>query len=265
MMMKRIAWVGGLSVALLIGGVMGASAVKQISAASGTKQGTLIGAEKAREAALKVVSGRVEGVELERNSRGVYYEVEIETAERDDYDVYIDAYSGATLSSRIDDRDDRDDDGPGAIASPSPASSPAPNASAAPGSTAPAASAAPSPTAKPSSEPGSKTSSVPASNPANGKTITAEAAGKLAAEHVGGTVVKVKKDRDDGRLVYEVKLRLDGGRAEVEVDAVTGQIVESDTDYDDDDDDWNDDWSDDDDDDNDDDDKDDDNDDGYDD
>jgi uncharacterized membrane protein YkoI len=214
-MKKRLVWVGVLSAAVLIGSAIGASAVKSISA-SGTD---LIGREKAKAAALQVVDGKIEDIDLEREGGRVYYDVEIETKDRVDYDVWIDAHSGAVLHSRIDDDDDDRL----------------------------AATAAPAATAKPAETNNSKATAAPSSSAAastvtGGSSISADQAGKIAAADTGGKVVKVEKDRDDGSLVYEVKLSVTGGKAEVEVDASTGKITEIDNDrYDDNDDDDDDD------------------------
>ena len=65
--------------------------------------------------------------------------------------------------------------------------------------------------------------------------ITADEAKRLALAKVpsGTTVVKCELDRDDGRYVYELELR--NGRTEYECDinAVTGVILDWETDYDD--------------------------------
>ncbi|GKU76439.1 PepSY domain-containing protein [Paenibacillus sp. L3-i20] len=198
MMKKRIALVGALSVAVLVGGVIGASAVQPASASGGAKKEVLIGVNKAKEAATKVVAGRVEGVELEREGGRVYYEVEIETTKRVEYDVLIDAYTGATISSKLDDNDD--DDRVVVTTAVKPAQS-------------------------------GNTSN---SNKATHK-ITADQAGKLAVAHVGGTIVKVKSDQDDGQPTYEVKLVVNGVKTEVEVNAVSGKIIDVDRDDDNDD------------------------------
>ncbi|MBH5320454.1 PepSY domain-containing protein [Paenibacillus sp. GSMTC-2017] len=197
MMKTKLALVGALSVAVLIGGVIGASAVQPTLASGTAKKEVLIGVKKAKEAATKVVAGRVESVELEREGGRVYYEVEIETTKKVDYDVLIDAYTGATLSSKLDDNDDDDDRVNTTVTAVKPVES-----------------------AKPT------TNTKPA------QSITAEQAGKLAAAHVGGTVVKVETDRDDGRLIYEVKLTVNGVKTEVDVLASSGKIIDVDRDDD---------------------------------
>lgn len=56
--------------------------------------------------------------------------------------------------------------------------------------------------------------------------ITADAAKKIALKEVGGgTVMKCKLDREDGRQVYEIEIRYNGGEYEIEVDAATGKIT----------------------------------------
>lgn len=71
----------------------------------------------------------------------------------------------------------------------------------------------------------------------NGSTIGASKASAIAVNYLKGTVIEVDLDRDEGRLVYEVKLKIDGGTAEVVVDAKTAKIVSVDKDVDDHDDD----------------------------
>ncbi|OAB48028.1 PepSY domain-containing protein [Paenibacillus antarcticus] len=67
--------------------------------------------------------------------------------------------------------------------------------------------------------------------------IGASKASAIAVNHLKGTFIEVDLDRDDGRLVYEVELKIDGGTAEVKVDAKTAKIVSVDKDFDNDDDD----------------------------
>lgn len=208
-MMNKKIWIGVVSVTLALGAMGGAA-----TAASNTK--TLIGKAEAKKVALKHVEGRIDGVDLERNQTGIFYEVEVERgAYKDEVDVHIDAYSGKLLG--IYDSDDDDDDRRAA------------QATTAPAGTASNAGTVNQPAASPSTS--------------TGTTVlkTAEQAGAIAVAKVGGTVVKVQRDRDDGRIIYEVDLRITGGKAEVEVDAATGKVLSVDKDYDNDDDDYDDD------------------------
>jgi len=70
----------------------------------------LIGSDKAIEAALAVVSGTVEGFELETEDGFAYYEVEIKDG-RSEHDVDVNAKDGSILKVDSDfDDDDNDDD-----------------------------------------------------------------------------------------------------------------------------------------------------------
>lgn len=70
----------------------------------------LIGSDKAIEAALAVVSGTVEGFELEMDDGFAYYEIEIKDG-RSEHDVDVNAKDGSILKVDSDfDDDDNDDD-----------------------------------------------------------------------------------------------------------------------------------------------------------
>ncbi|WP_099519193.1 PepSY domain-containing protein [Paenibacillus sp. BIHB 4019] len=203
MMMNKKIWIGVVSVTLALGAMGGAA-----TAASNTK--TLIGKAEAKKIALKHVEGRIDGVDLERNQTGIFYEVEVERgAYQNEVDVHIDAYSGKLLG--IYDSDDDDDDRRAAQAT-------------AGAGTASNAGTVNQPAASPSTSTGTAALK------------TAEQAGAIAVAKVGGTVVKVERDREDGKIIYEVDLRITGGKAEVEVDAATGKVLSVDKDYHDDDD-----------------------------
>ena len=55
-------------------------------------------------------------------------------------------------------------------------------------------------------------------------TLTLQEAADAAVHAFGGRAVEVELEREDGRLYYEVKLRRDGERLEVYVDARTGEV-----------------------------------------
>ena len=55
----------------------------------------------------------------------------------------------------------------------------------------------------------------------------------LAKAPSGATVVKCKLDRDDGRYVYEIEMRSGNMEYECDINAVTGVIIDWDTDWDD--------------------------------
>ena len=56
-----------------------------------------------------------------------------------------------------------------------------------------------------------------------------------AAEFPGGTVVEAEIEEEDGRLVYDIHVKVDGdGEYEVLIDAMTGAVIEVELDDDDD-------------------------------
>lgn len=67
-------------------------------------------------------------------------------------------------------------------------------------------------------------------SPAQLKTIsgilTEEQAKALAVAEVGGVVTGFSSEREDGILIYEVALAVQGDTVEVEIDAATGEILE---------------------------------------
>lgn len=77
-------------------------------------------------------------------------------------------------------------------------------------------------------------------NTANLKVKTNEQAAQIARAQVSGTVTGIERDEEDGRIQYEVDLRITGGEATVEIDAATGKVTNVDKDYDNDFDDEND-------------------------
>ncbi|WP_322905845.1 PepSY domain-containing protein [Paenibacillus sp. SGZ-1009] len=66
----------------------------------------------------------------------------------------------------------------------------------------------------------------------NLKVKTVEQAIAIAKTAVNGTVTDVEREREKGRIQYEVELRFNGGEAKVEIDAATGKIIKVDKDYD---------------------------------
>ena len=67
--------------------------------------------------------------------------------------------------------------------------------------------------------------SVNANNTQINNTISQAQAIKIAEEAVNGKMTEIDKDQDDGLLQYEVELRTDRGKAEVDVDASTGKVL----------------------------------------
>ncbi|MNU04591.1 Peptidase propeptide and YPEB domain protein [compost metagenome] len=53
----------------------------------------------------------------------------------------------------------------------------------------------------------------------------------------GSRVLELELDRERGKLVYEIEVRISGGTADVVIDAGTGKVLHVDKDWDDDDDD----------------------------
>jgi len=68
------------------------------------------------------------------------------------------------------------------------------------------------------------------------KALTAEEAKEIALDFAGlkadqVTFTKVKPDRDDGRMVYEIEFVYNGIEYEMDVDQLTGRITDFDKDY----------------------------------
>ncbi|MGG1399712.1 PepSY domain-containing protein [Bacillus salipaludis] len=61
---------------------------------------------------------------------------------------------------------------------------------------------------------------------AENKVISEKEAGDIALTKVKGEIVKVVLEEDDGRSVYEVKIKSAGIFYEVEIDAKTGKVLE---------------------------------------
>ncbi|WP_010096339.1 PepSY domain-containing protein [Ornithinibacillus scapharcae] len=56
--------------------------------------------------------------------------------------------------------------------------------------------------------------------------ITVEKAKEIAVGELGGKVIEIELDEDDGRYEYDLELRTDVGEADITLDAVTGEILE---------------------------------------
>lgn len=110
--MKKII-VGTLAATLLISGAIGINAFAQEDNVKiSTEQNKqLIGMKKAKEAALKKVTGIVESIELETKNNKTYYEVDIDSDKNKEYEVKIDAYTAKVLSVKESFDDDGNDDG----------------------------------------------------------------------------------------------------------------------------------------------------------
>jgi len=204
-MSKKAIVISALAGTLLLGGAYGAGWIGsgQAEAASNSVSQNgqqRIGAEQAVQKALAAFDGRVEGVELERKGTSLYYEVDIENSQGQERDVLVDAYTGKVLKIRIDDDHDK------VISRESGQST------------------------QPSSGANKQTSS--------NSVITEQRATDIALKQVNGSrVLELELDRERGKLVYEIEVRISGGTADVVVDAGTGKVLHVDKDWDDDDDD----------------------------
>lgn len=67
-------------------------------------------------------------------------------------------------------------------------------------------------------------------NPMYSNLITLAEAVRIALQQVNGTVVKAELDTENGRMVYEIGIRVGFAVYEVTVDAATGQILQIDYD-----------------------------------
>jgi len=63
--------------------------------------------------------------------------------------------------------------------------------------------------------------------------VTKEQAMTIAAQATGGTAISVAEEKENGELLFEVKVETSGGRKEVEVRASDGGVVEIEPDDDD--------------------------------
>ncbi len=63
--------------------------------------------------------------------------------------------------------------------------------------------------------------------------ISVKEAEEIAQKEFSGTVTEIELEKDDGRYVYEVELKEGMQEAEIEMDAVTGKILEIDIDFED--------------------------------
>jgi uncharacterized membrane protein YkoI len=206
--MKRKVLIGTVVSALVLGGafVVGASNNDDSNSSKSTTSDSLnsisksenekISIEEAETIALKEVKGIVDSVELKQKSDKVFYKVEVENDDLE-YDVYIDAITGKVTSVNQDDQydDDKNDD-----------------------------------KYDDSSDDDlvgddDDSSSVKANNTQINNTISQAQAIKIAEEAVNGKMTEIDKDQDDGLLQYEVELRTDRGKAEVDVDASTGKVL----------------------------------------
>ncbi|CAM4214382.1 putative membrane protein YkoI [Paenibacillus endophyticus] len=196
-MKNKKGWIIGLGLVVALGGT---SAVVAAEAAS-----SYISKDKAKQIALLAAPGSVTDIELEHKRNSVYYEVDIDRKDTfQEVDVHVEAVSGKVLSIK------NDDDNYTAHVAPAPVANDA--AVAAAGEAA--------------------ASNSTGATSASTKSITKEQAGKLAQQKVKGDIIRVETDWDDGIKKYEVKLKTAAGRAEVDIAAANGKVL--DIDYEDD-------------------------------
>lgn len=123
--MKIKLWSSVAAAAILLGGAYGISEVQGAaggnsvlpspttssspSTSTDTSTKTLIGFDKAEEAALQAAQGWVKSIDLKQKNSGTYYKVELRQSNQE-IDVRVDAYTGKILSVRKEKEDDDDDD-----------------------------------------------------------------------------------------------------------------------------------------------------------
>jgi len=56
--------------------------------------------------------------------------------------------------------------------------------------------------------------------------ITEQEAVRIAEKAANGTVIEMDLDEDDDRFIYEVELKTKHGKAEMDIDATTGEVLE---------------------------------------
>ncbi|MEH7523961.1 PepSY domain-containing protein [Bacillus sp. JJ1503] len=71
-----------------------------------------------------------------------------------------------------------------------------------------------------------------AANSTSNNYISIQKAIEIAEKEVNGEVSEINRDEDDDQLIYEVELKTSKGEAEVEIDAVTGKVLDVENDHD---------------------------------
>jgi uncharacterized membrane protein YkoI len=59
----------------------------------------------------------------------------------------------------------------------------------------------------------------------NKNLLSSEKAIEIAEKAVNGKVIEMDKDEDDGRMIYEFELKTNKGKVDLELDAVTGDVL----------------------------------------
>lgn len=104
--MKKIILVPALLGVMGIGGVMAAVGGNLIGSADSSN---LLSVSEIEKKAIQVVDGKIKDIELEKEGKKSYYEVDIVTDDFE-YDLKFDAFTGELLKKKKDDRDDDDHD-----------------------------------------------------------------------------------------------------------------------------------------------------------
>ncbi|MBY0123132.1 PepSY domain-containing protein [Bacillus sp. S/N-304-OC-R1] len=65
--------------------------------------------------------------------------------------------------------------------------------------------------------------------------LSVQKAIEIAQKEVNGKVIEIKLDEDDNKMIYEIELKTSKGEAELELDAVTGKVLDIEYDHADDD------------------------------
>ncbi|MBR3867263.1 MAG: PepSY domain-containing protein, partial [Butyricicoccus sp.] len=161
-------------------------------------------------------------VDAELDDHPVHYDVELHTASGE-FEYEIAAYTGEVLRGKADilKNDSSAKSDPVVIPS-APAAQPEQSKPSVP---------AEQPAAKPSA-------SAPAAKPSASDDIGSDKAKAAALAHAGLTEsqireLEVSRDRDDGRLEYEIEFKANGMEYEYTIDAATGSILEHEKDRDD--------------------------------
>ena len=185
--MKKKVLFGSIVSALILGGAVAVGATDD-GIADGKKK---LSIEEIEKKVLSEKSGVIESIELDRENNKLYYEVEFEN-DRDDDDIYVDAYSGEIFYDDLDDDNDKRDDDDD------------------------------------NDDRNNKEESVVSEG--QKKLLSKEEAIKIAEKAVDGKVYSFEKDEDDGFYHYELELKSKQGEVDVEMDASSGEIIEIDYD-----------------------------------
>ncbi|GAA3351682.1 PepSY domain-containing protein [Lysinibacillus sp. FSL R7-0073] len=165
--MKKIIMIPALVVTLGVGAAIGSTTLLSGSA----QEKKILSMQEIEKKALAVVDGTVADIELDQNRYRSVYEVEVH-ADKEEYDLKFDAYTGKLLKQKKERQDDDDNEW------------------------------------------------VNANTATN--LISKEKAIEAALTKAKGTVTKIKLD--DG--IYEIELKNGQYEYDVDVDSITGEIVD---------------------------------------